>query len=485
MITSRHVLVFLGVLSVLRIVWAALHGVSPQEAYYWICGERLAAAFFDGPPGTAFVVRVLSAVFGGSLDVVRMAWPLFGFLASWLAWTLVKSLYGVPVGLWTIAVLNSLPVFNEHSVTVGPWMPMLVCVLGGIIFANGAAAGKASDWVAAAGFLGIAYLFRYEAMLVPLGLLCWRLALIKSEGRPDWVPIASLIVMPTVFLWPAMAWNARFDWIPLIGRTAQTFWRPQPGGWSIDAMAYFGEYSFVFGVVLSLGGLWMLRGVVATGSVRFMAWASAPAVLWAWYQFLTGRPLSSAAWIALIPVLAHLVSWGIRRRWFSAAWAIIVVLALISTVLHLRHDASERGMWEAVAMELHSATREMPASEGGRFLIVEESDQAAVLARYFKSSTPSAYPPVFVPESPALVSQYGIWPSYADFIETDEVVDEFFTEQKGYNPFVGRNALYLGPDLPQTIKGAFAEVRPLRKIHLPGRRTLTIHLCLDYQTLPL
>lgn len=485
MINSRHVLGFLGVLSVLRIVWVAIQGASPQEAYYMMCGERLAAAFYDGPPGTALLVRFLSVVFGGSLDAARMVWPLFGFLASWLAWLLVRALAGAAVAAWTVVVLNALPVFNAHSVTVGPWMPALACVLGGLYFVRSAEEGRGGDWLAAGCLFAIGCLFRYEAVLVPAGIVCSRLAMIKSSGRVDWLAIGALTAIPAISLWPPLAWNARLDWIPLLGRTLQTYWRPEPGGWSTEALAYFGEYSFPCGLVLAFGGLAMLRGLVGSGTARFLAWASGPAVLWAWYQFLIGRPLSTAAWVAVVPVLAFLFSLGIRRRWLPVAGSALVVMALIPAAIDLRRDATERGMWAAIAAEIHEATREMPASEGGGFLIVEDADQAAVLARYFKSSTPSAYPPVFVPESPALVSQFGIWPSYGDFIESDRVVDEFFTEQKGYNPFVGRNALYVGSDLPQTIKGAFTQVRPLRKIHLPDRRSLTIHLCIDYQTLPL
>ena len=65
------------------------------------------------------------------------------------------------------------------------------------------------------------------------------------------------------------------------------------------------------------------------------------------------------------------------------------------------------------------------------------------------------------------------------------MADEYFTEQKGVNPFMGRNALYLGADLPQTIGAAFENVTPLSRIVLPGGRKLTIFLCLNYQTLPL
>ncbi len=483
---SRYVLGFLGLLSVLRIFWVSMQGVSPQEAYYWMCGERLAAAFFDGPPGTGFLVRSISTLFGGSLDWVRLLWPVLAFLGSWIVWLLVRSLVGESVSAWTVVALNTLPIFNQHSVTVGPWMPVLVCVLGGLFFVNAAESGGRSDWFFAGGLFGIACLFRYEALLVPAGLILGQLvAAIKSRARPDWVPIIALGAIPAFCLWPPLAWNARLDWIPVFGRTLQTFWRPQPGGWATDAMDYFGDFSFGCGVVLAFGGVLMLRGVAGCGVERFLGWAAGPAVLWAWYQFLIGRPLSAAAWIAVVPVLAFLVSIGIRHRWFAIGASALSFLALLSTLLHLRHESEERGVWASIATEIHAATREMPASEGGGFLIAEDAAQAAVFALYFKSSSPSAYPPVFVPESPALVSQFGIWPTYADFIETDEVVDEYFTEQKGYNPFIGMNALYIGSDLPQTIKGAFSEVLPLRKIHLPDRRSLTIHLCLDYQTLPL
>ena len=118
-------------------------------------------------------------------------------------------------------------------------------------------------------------------------------------------------------------------------------------------------------------------------------------------------------------------------------------------------------------------------------MVAENADQASILAVYFKSRLKTTYPPVFVAESPAISSQFALWPSYADFIESDKSVDEFFTEQKGINPFMGRNALFVGSELPQTIRGAFADVRSLRQIQLPDGGQLTVFLCLDYQTLPL
>lgn len=60
----KIVFVFLAALTLLRCVWLALQGIAPQEAYYWMCSDRLAPAFFDGPPGTAFLVHVLGLLTG-------------------------------------------------------------------------------------------------------------------------------------------------------------------------------------------------------------------------------------------------------------------------------------------------------------------------------------------------------------------------------------------------------------------------------------
>ena len=141
-----------------------------------------------------------------------------------------------------------------------------------------------------------------------------------------------------------------------------------------------------------------------------------------------------------------------------------------------------RASWKPLAEELHAAARDLPAAEQSGFFIAEDADLASVLGYYIRGGGP--YPPVFVPESPDISSQFGIWPSYADFVASDHVADEYFTEQKGVNPFVGRNAVYLGRELPQTVKGAFENVTLMKKIPGPDG-DLSIYICLGYQTLPL
>ncbi len=482
---TKNILAFLGILTLIRIIWLATQGISPQEAYYWMCSDRLASAYFDGPPATAYLVRFLGFFTGGSLEILRFAWPLFALLASWLAFQSIRTISNDVVAAWTVLALNSLPIFNSHSVTVGPWMPTLVCVLGGLQAAYSAVEGRRKDWLPAAACFALACLLRYEAVLVPLGFCITILAVLRNKQQPDWAALTALVVLPLAVLWSPLAWNAKLEWIPIAGGTLQTWWRPQPGGWGRNFVEFFREYSFAAGLALLVGLAALVLGGLKRGAGRFLLVAAGLPAFWAVYQFLIGRSFSTPAWLALVPVLAALIGYVARARWMPLAGSAVVALALLQSAVMLREEGRMRGVWLSVATEVHKATREIPASDGGGFLIAENTDQASMLAVFFKTSAGSEYPPVFIPESPALTSQFGLWPSYADFVASDLVVDEFFTEQKGYNLFAGRNALFLGSDLPQTIKGAFAQVSPLRKIQLPDGGELTIFLCLDYQTLPL
>lgn len=482
----RAVFVFLSTVTLLRIVWLAIQGVSAQEAYYWICGSKMAAAFFDGPPGTAFLVRLLGVFTGDSLELLRLAWPLFAFIASWLAWLLARTLHSDTVAGWTVVTLNALPFFNQQSVTVGPGIPLLILTLAGMLAAYSAVEGRRLDWILAAALLALASLFRYEAVLVVLGFLVAVLAVLRKKKKTDALAAGALMLLPAAALWSPLAWNAALDWIPIAGGTLQTWWRPLPGGWSRELMEYFRHFSFLVGLAL-VGGIaeLVVTALRKQGRSRFLLIAAGPACLWAVYQFLIGRDFSAAAWIATVPLLIFLAETISHWRWGALCGSATVLVALISSGLLLREEGLERTIGKTLAAEMHAATREMPASEGAGFLIAENADLASHLAVYFKSTAHSEYPPVFVPESPALTSQFGIWPSYGNFIEADKPADAFFTEQKGYNPFIGRHALFMGAELPQTVKGAFSELKPLRNIKLPDGRRITVYLCLDYQTLPL
>jgi hypothetical protein len=480
---TRGIFVLLVLLTLVRGVWVALHEIAPQEAYYWLCSTRLAPAFFDGPPGTAFLVAICNSVDGPSMLIARLLWPALGLLASVFAWVLAKELFDETTAGWTVVGLNVLPVFNASAVMIGPVLPALLFVLAGAWSVRRAWAGHGNFWALAGVFFAGAALFRYDAVLVPAGLLIVTLASPRHRARIDIAGCVWIVLAVVLALWMPAVWNAGLEWIPMAGGTLRTAWEFRWIGFPAAVGA--GGVTLAAALVLLAGGIWLVRDARRHEKSRFLLAAGGLSVL-AWiYLALRGVDPVGGALFGSVPVLIFLATRASQSRLGGIiALGVCVVLAGISVSAGIR-SADDRAAWRPLADAMKLAVRDMPAGEGEGFFIAEDPDAAAMLGWILKPTNAGGPPPVFVPESPGLPDQFGLWPSYADFVESPVVTDEYYTEQKGVNPFIGRHALYVGPDLPQTIAGAFEQVDPLQTITLPGGRTFTIYLCLSYQTLPL
>lgn len=474
---SKVLLPVLLVMAVMRIVWVQAHDPAPAEAYYWMCSQRLAAGYFDGPAGTALLVRA----FGDSFEMARVFWPMLGLFCSVAAWLFVRRIYDAAIAGWCVIFLNVLPVFNLAATVVGPLLPALASILTGLVFARMAWEGRKWAWVGAGFFFAFALLFRYEAVLVPLGLLVGALAGNRHRTLPDVLGLLAVAGLCVLALWPALSWNASLEWIPIAPGTWRTAWEFR---WSpfLSSLGGFSQAFSVLGVLAILLALGLLISDARRHS-RAVFLLSACGMLWAcaFYVLLRGGDATTAGFLGIVPLAAFVASDLRSRRVAVISGAFVAIVALLSTLLIFW--TSGQSSWKPVAEQVRAAARDLPASEGGGFYIAENANMAAVLGFYLPGET--SYPPVFVPESPDLSHQFGIWPSYADFVESDRVADEYFTEQKGINPFIGRNAIYVGYELPQTIKGAFEQVEPLRSLISPDGRELVIYVCLGYQTLPL
>ncbi|MFZ4776748.1 MAG: glycosyltransferase family 39 protein [Terrimicrobiaceae bacterium] len=465
-------------MTALRVVWVLTHDVAPVEAYYWMCSQHLAAGYFDGPSGTALLVRA----FGSSFEMARVFWPMLGLYCSVAAWLFARRIYDATIAGWCVIFLNVLPVFNSAAVTVGPLLPALTSILTGLVFARMAWDGRKWAWLGAGFFFALALLFRYEAILVPFGLLAGALAGNRHRTLPDAFGLVAVAGFCALALWPALSWNASLEWIPIAGGTWRTLWEFRWGPF-LTSLAGFAAAFSVPGVGAIVIALWLLiRDAQRHSRAVFILAACGIVWAWAFYVLLRGGDATIAGFLAVVPLAAFVISEFRNHRLAVSLGSFVVIVALLTTAICFW--SAGQNSWKPVAAQVREAARDLPASEGGGgFYIAEDANMAAVLGYYLPGEAP--YPPVFIPESPDLSSQFGIWPSYADFVESDRVADEYFTEQKGINPFIGRNAIYVGYELPQTIKGAFEQVQPLRSVVSPDGRELTIYVCLGYQTLPL
>ena len=465
-------------LTLLRLAWVLTHEMVPSEAYYWMCSQHPAGGYFDGPPGTAFVIRA----FAGGFEMARLFWPVLGFFCSAAAWFFVRKIYDAAVAGWCVIFLNLLPVFNAAAVEVGPLMPALASVMAGLVFARTAWDGRRWAWVVAGLFFAAAVMFRYEAVLVAAGVLVGALFGHRHRKPADIFGLLVIGFLCILALLPALFWNASLEWIPIAGGTWKTAWefRLVP---FFESLAGFSR-AFSVPVFLALViGLGFLIRDVRRGRERggFLLAACGAAWAWAFYLMLRGGDAVSAGFVGSVPLMAFGL-FAIRKNPLTLPLGgFVAMVAAVASGWVLWTDS--RLSWKDVSGEVQASVREVPAGEGEVFFIAEDTGMASVLGYYMGGE--KGHPPVFVPESPDLSNQFGIWPSYADFLDSDRVADESFQEQKGINPYVGRNAIYVGRELPQTIKGAFQEVQLLRNVATPNAKDLNIYLCLGYQTLPL
>ena len=116
--------ILLGVLTVLRWLWLAPQDLPPSGAYLALCGYAPAAAYFDGPGGTAMCVALGTRWAGAGALGAALLWPLFAVAATIALYHLVAPWAGRPAALGLAVLLNLLPVFHTSALTPTCAMPL-------------------------------------------------------------------------------------------------------------------------------------------------------------------------------------------------------------------------------------------------------------------------------------------------------------------------------------------------------------------------
>jgi len=172
-----------------------------------------------------------------------------------------------------------------------------------------------------------------------------------------------------------------------------------------------------------------------------------------------------------------------------------------SAGLHLwrRDPADKMRGWKASAAAVEKLRREVETRLGEKvFMIADERDRASELSFYLRERRVEGpgHPPVYIPESQAIVNQFSFWPRYDEFEEPARTPKpgegEVYTEE-GVNRFAGRSALFVQsagkPVLPRSIRAGFSSTEPVATIEVrrfgEPIRSFDVFLCRNYKTLPL
>jgi len=474
-------------LALLR-VWAVLWGeVGGANAYYRLCAGLPAPAYFDGPAGTAMLVRV----FSGMGDAWLLLGPLWAVAAT-LALVHFGSRVADPRGAAGAAVvMNVLPAFNAEALVAGPVLPALTFSLLGASFVWDASRGQSPrifSWFAAGTAFAGGALFAYWAAL--FGLAAGLVPLARPSGRrmENFAGLAWIVIALAGVLRAPWIWNAEREFIPVAGWTLRGLIQPDWPALGAGLVDFLAGISPVIAITACVVFVRVVAGCRGAGPAGFVAAVAAPGVLLGGLAVYRGWDAGIAALPAVALVLPS--AWVALERGRAILWAGAALAVAFSVPVYTGIVRGNGLMAETAAHVLaldDSLSGEIP---GGLFHIAGDAGLAASLGYQIRNAIvpPEGHPPVYELESQAITSQFAYWPSYADFVEAVRPSDEFFTESKAGNPFEGHSAVYVGREgpagLPQAVKGAFSDVQIVREAGPPEDR-LYIYLCLDYQTMPL
>jgi 4-amino-4-deoxy-L-arabinose transferase-like glycosyltransferase len=523
----RLVVFFLGVVTALRLVLIGHFELFPDEAYYYMWSEPMDRSFFSKGPGVAATMWLSTHLFGASEFGIRFFSPLLALGTSLLIWNLARRLYDESVALWTVLMMNLLPIFNAGSLvmTIDPlsiffWAAAL-CTCWRALEES----PRLSAWWPATGALiGLGFLSKYtNAMqLLSVALLLGLTPKYRGEfKRPGFYSMLGVFLICCA---PVVIWNAQHEWVTLEHLTARGGlnkpWSFSPAEFGSFLAMHFGVYSpLVFaGMVLAL--IWAIPKARHSLKTRFLLAFTLP--LFALYFWLALKQSGEANWTAPAAISLGILTVGLwHERAVGSASPIsglrpvrifaftalglagLLSIAMVNTDIvraigipwsYQRDPSARMRGWRTAAAKLESIRAEFETKVGQPvFLIANEHEVASSLAFYMKDKRPEGpgYPPLFIPAEPYFEDQFSFWPRYDELIDLPpgfQSEDTIYTEEQGYNPFKGRTALYVSDrdeeKAPSSIKQGFERWEMIACIDQTRRglplRQLRIFACYNY-----
>jgi 4-amino-4-deoxy-L-arabinose transferase-like glycosyltransferase len=213
---KRAIIALFLVLLALRVLAAARLELFGDEAFYWMCGQRLAPAYADHPFLTALLVRGGTELLGDTTLGVRLLFLLCGALLPFAVYALARPVVGARDAWLAAGASLTLPVLAVMGAVAVPDAPLLLLAAGTALGLERAArTGRTSAWLLAGLCAGLGLCTHYRFALVVLGSGLFLVG--TRHGRARWRTagpwLASLLVLAGLL--PVLLLNLQLDWRPL------------------------------------------------------------------------------------------------------------------------------------------------------------------------------------------------------------------------------------------------------------------------------
>lgn len=516
---------FLLALTLCRLLLVSQYELTPDEAYYHLWSQRLDLAYYSKGPGVALAIKAGTSLFGPTELGVRLLSPLLSLATALLLYGFVRRLYGESVALWSVLAIQMIPIFQVGGVLM-TIDPLSIFFWTAALYSFWLALEKSPafswHWPLTGLLIGLGFLSKYTNAMQLVSVVLVLAAVRRFRGefkRPGFYLMLAVFLLCTL---PPIIWNSRHAWITLVHLSARGGLDSGFAFRPMELLSFLGAHLGVYSPLIFVGmliALWRsLPQVRHHLKPLFLLSFTLPLLVL--YFGLSLKQAGEANWTA--PAMVSLsilaaVFWHERaqrsagaRRFLLCALGLGGVMSLLVLNTDLlrvaglpvpyKLDPSTRLRgWHTAAQEVETFRKRFEQETGKPlFLIANSYQTAAILSFYMKEKRVEGpgHPPVYIVESQNIENEFSLWPRYDEFIAMQpgaKPVDEFYTEEQGYNPFIGRNALYITDRAERKpasgVERGFerSEMIALYDIRRRGQplRQIRIFSCYNYKSLPL
>jgi 4-amino-4-deoxy-L-arabinose transferase-like glycosyltransferase len=431
-------LVVIVVAAIIRLAFAALIPVFPDEAYYWEWSRRLAAGYFDHPPGIAIVIRIgseMAAPFriSSSAFGLRLGTTIAAFIASLATVMSARHIAGSRAALRAALVMATLPLSAAGLVLATPDVPVLAaeaialyCVVRALDSDVGSR-GSFVWWTATGIALGAAFASKYTSIFLPVGAtlaILLRPSLRARFREPG--PYMACIVATLVFL-PVLRWNADHAWVSFLYQVKHGLAAPEGSllraAWRHEGDFFGGQAGLITPILFVLTAMSVWRALESTSDDRRFLLAVVSLLTFAFFTYSAIRQRVEPNWPspayipAIILVATH--DWSSRgARWFTGG---VVLAGIVSVVIYAQaitpilplppaRDPIARAFgWRELATAAVNEAEAQSAESGKTTWLGGDRYQEAAELAFWSRGNPTTFATNFAGRP----NQYDLWPAFA------------------------------------------------------------------------
>lgn len=204
-----------------------------DEAFYFLCSQRLDIAYADHPFMTALLIRGGVDLFGPSTFGVRFFFLIIGAVFPFAVYALARTVVDRTDARLAAGLSLVIPATAHLGVIAIPDVPLLLyATLALHGFLRAAATREIRYWVTAAVFTALGLSTHLRFVLVPFSFAVY--LLITRDGRQllRTVGVWVYAVIASLGFLPVLLYNLRLDWAPLRFQGADR----HEGGFDLEAL---------------------------------------------------------------------------------------------------------------------------------------------------------------------------------------------------------------------------------------------------------